>query len=165
MDSKIEAKGVYKCEIVRAGEVVDSWEVDNIVPNEGLTYMLNVATVAQTPASAWYVGLFQGNYTPVATDTAALFPSNATECTSYSETTRQVCAFSGAISLASGNSASPAQFTFNAANTVYGGFVTSASAKSSTTGTLLSAVAFPTAKTLAVGDILRVTYTLNLASA
>jgi hypothetical protein len=162
--SQIEAQGIYNFEIVRDGEVIDSWEVKNNVPTEGLNYILNTAANAGTPASAWYLGIYQGNYTPVATDTAALFPTNATECTSYSETARQVCSFAGSTAASVTNSASPAQFTFNATNTVYGSFVASASAKSSTGGVLLSAALFPASKTLATGDILKVTYTLNLAS-
>jgi hypothetical protein len=40
---------------------------------------------------------------------------------------------------------------------VRGGFITSNSVKSNTAGTLLSAVQLPTAKTLAIGEVLRCT--------
>lgn len=159
------AKGVYSFEQVRDGVVIDSWTVDNIVPLEGRNYILNTAFVSGTPSTSWYVGLFQGNYTPIDGDSAASFVATATECTSYTETTRQACTFASSTAAALTNAASLASFTFNATVTVYGSFISSASAKSSVVGVLGSAAKFPTAKSMTSGDILRVTYALSLTSA
>lgn len=145
------------------------WEFEeaNLIPDEGRDYMMNAALNGGAQFSTWYVGLYSGNYTPVATDTAATFVASATEITTaYSETTR-VALVDGA--LAAGlwaNVASPASFTFTAASTVVrGGFITSVAAKSATTGVLLSAVLAGTAKTVLAGEVLKVTTGLSLVTA
>lgn len=118
-----------------------------------------------TPVSPWYVGVFEGNYTPVAGDTAATFPANATESTAYDEATRQEYVEAAASSQSTTNSASKATFTFNATKTIYGAFLSSVSTKSTTTGTLLAANKAGTAKSVVDDDQLLITYTLSMTSA
>lgn len=143
----------------------DKSEQLNIVPNEGLNYLLNRFFNKGTVVSNWYIGLFSGNYTPVNTDTAATFPGNATEFTGYSETTRQELIVPASLTgTSTDNSASPAIFTITSNATVYGGFLVSASAKSATTGILGSALKFTTSKPVEARDTLRVTLTLTLVS-
>jgi hypothetical protein len=136
----------------------------NIMPTEGLNYVLNSAVRGLAQLTSWYIGLFEGNYTPVLADTAATFPGSATESTAYAESTRQayttVAASGGVLT----NAAAVATFTANATKTWYGGFLTSASAKSAITGTLLSAAKFATSKTVDSTDQLLVTATLTATS-
>src|SRR3972149_5905604 len=95
-------------------------DVTNLIPTEGLNYMLGTALTGVAQSSTWYVALFEGNYTPVGTVTAATFPSAATECTAYTEASR-VTWTPGSISAGSvSNTASKAVFTMNATKTVYG---------------------------------------------
>ena len=158
------AHGTWRFKIVRDGVVVDEWTEDNIVVNEGLDYLLSSALGGGTPISLWYIGIFSGNYTPVATDTAATISLNSTEEQGYSETTRSQWVPGAVASQLISNSANMAQFTITVATTVYGAFLVSDSAKGGTAGTLLSAVRFATARTLAVNDILLVQYDISASS-
>lgn len=155
----------YTVEHLRNGELIDTFQVSNLVPDEGLNHALGVLLKAETQQTTWYVGLFEGNYTPTNTITAATVTSVATECTAYDETTR-VEWIGGAISGgAVSNTASTAAFTINATKAIYGGFMVSSSAKSSTVGILVSIVRFPTVKNVEATDILRVTASFTNISA
>ena len=149
----------------RNGIDIDKWEDHNIVPTEGLVFLLNRLFNKGSGIENWYIGLFSGNYTPVATDTGANIASNSTEFTGYSETTRQAMVVPSSITTAStDNSASVAKFTITAGATLYGGFLISDSAKNGTTGTLFSGLRFPASKTVEAGDTLSVQLTITLIS-
>jgi hypothetical protein len=155
--------GRYTVQHLRHGKVIDEFSFDNIIVNQGLDYILGSSLTGVTQITNWYVAPFQGNYTPVATDTAATIVASATESTAYTSTTR--VAWTGVEGTqAATNSASVATFTFNAGITVYGAMLVSASAKSSTSGTLLSAAQFGTPKTVASTDQLLFTYTIAASS-
>lgn len=156
--------GYFTGQIVRDGQVIDEWVDRNLVVNEGLNHMLDVGLHGSTQVGTWYLGLFEGNYTPVATVTAATIAAAATECTAYDETTRQEFAEAAASAQSITNAASRATFTFNATKTIYGAFLVSASAKSATSGVLLAASRFSSAKAVADDDQLLLTYTLNISS-
>jgi hypothetical protein len=165
MNTKIHPGFTYLVEVVKDGVVVDSEVVHNLMPTEGLNYMLSTAIKGTAGLSPWYIGLYEGNYTPVGTDTAAGFPAAATETTAYTEATRVEFNEGTVAAGAADNSANRAEFTFNAAKTVYGGFISSASAKGGVSGVLLSAVRFSSPKVLEIGAVLRVTAGFTLASA
>ena len=156
-------KGKYIASITRNGEVIDSWEVDNIVPNEGLNHILDVAFSNGSPTTAFFVGLFKNNYTPVAGDTMATFPATANESTTdFSQATRPAWVEAGAASQSITNSASPASFTFTAPSTVIqGAFLSTSSVKGGTSGLLMSAARFASSRTLLAGDTLNIVYTMN----
>ena len=163
-DHKIVAAGKYHAKHIRQGEVIDEWDCDNLVVNQGLNYLLSAGLGAGSQISSWYLGLFQANYTPVAGDTAATFPGSATETTGYTAGARQGFT-AGAVSGQSiTNSASAASFTFNATLTIYGAFLASSSVISGTTGTLFSAAQFGTAKSVVSSDVLLLTYSFAAAS-
>jgi len=154
----------YEFEQVRDGVVIDRWTEENLIPNEGLTHMLDVVCKGGSQVGTWYVLPFEGNYTPVATDTAATFPSLSTECTTYAESVRQTWV-EGAISGNSvSNSASKAEFTINASKTIYGCALVSVATKSATSGVLLSAVRFGTPRAYINADVLRVTAPVSLTA-
>ena len=73
--SNILTAGKYHGQIIRDGKVIDEFEDANLVVNEGLNSLLNVYMNAATQITAWYIGVFEGNYTPVATVTAATITS------------------------------------------------------------------------------------------
>ena len=155
----------YKFEHIRNGVVIDTEVVDNIIPDVGRDYILNAAMNGGAQFSSWYVGIYEGNYTPLAAETMADFPTSATELTTSYDETARVALVDGALS--SGlwsNAASPAEFTFNASKTVYGGFITSAPTKGGLTGILLSAVKAGTSKAVVSGDVLKVTAGITLTS-
>jgi hypothetical protein len=161
---RIVVGGVYHGVIKRGDKIIDEWEDHNIVVNQGLNAILNVMFNGATQIGTWYVGIFEGNYTPVATVTAATIASASTESTAYTSATRPeyVDATSSAQSMT--NSASRASFVFNATKTIYGAFLISDSTKSGTSGTLFSAARFGSSKSVVTDDELLLTYTFNASS-
>lgn len=160
----LEVHGHYHGQIIRKGIIIDEFDCPNLCVDEGLNKLLNVMFDAATQITSWYLGVFEGNYTPVASLTAATVASTATESTAYNETTRP--AFSPAASTAKSttNSASVGTFTFNATKTIYGAFLISDNTKGGTAGTLFSAAKFSAAKSVVSGDQLLLTYTFNASS-
>ena len=162
---KIKCKGLYVGQIIRAGKVIDEFDFDNLVTDEGLTSMLGVNFHADAQITSWYLGVFEGNYTPVSSDGAATIASNATESSAYTSSTRPAFTPAAAAAKAITNTASRATFTFNASKTIYGAFLISSSVIGGTTGVLFSAARFSAAKVVQNTDQLLLTYTFNAASA
>lgn len=156
--------GVFDCALRRDGKIIDEWQDRNLVTNEGLNSILGVVFHGDTQITAWYIGLFEANYTPIATVTAATITSASTESTAYDEATRVAYDEAAAASQAITNAASRATFTMNATKTIYGAFLVSASAKSATTGTLMAAAKFSTAKAVVDNDELLITYAFAASS-
>ena len=166
MNEQMKAGFEYLVEVIdKNGVVQDAEVIKNLMPVEGITHVLNTILKGGAAVATWYVGLYEGNYTPTTPDIAATFPALATESTAYDAATR-VAFVPGAIAAGNvDNSASKAEFTMTADKTIYGGFISSASAKGSTSGVLLSAVRFGSPKSIEAGGVLRVTAGFTLASA
>lgn len=172
----IGAKGVYKGTIIRGGyyddygvwhrgtEVVDEFEESNLVVNEGLNALLDIMFHGSTQITTWYLGIFEGNYTPLATVTAATIASASTECTAYANSTRPEYVEGSSSSQVITNSANRASFVFNATKTIYGAFLVSSSTKSGTSGTLFSASQFGSSKAVVSSDELLLTYQFTASS-
>lgn len=156
--------GVFHFQQIRSGKVIDEWDDHNLVVDQGLNHMLDVVLSGGTQQAAWFLGLFEGNYTPVGTDTAANIASNSTECTAYDETVRQTWIDTGAASKNISNTASKATFTMNATKTIYGAFLISDSVKGGADGVLFAASRFTNSRTFYDNDELLVTYTVSAAS-
>lgn len=163
--ARIQLGGVFGVEHYRKGELLFAGNDPNIVVNQGLDHALSVIFNGGAQIATWFVGLFEGNYTPVATDTAANIAANATECTAYDETVRQTWVEAAPSGQSITNSASKATFTMNATKTVYGAFLVSLNTKGGTTGTLFAASKFSAARNVVDDDQLLVTYTLTAADA
>lgn len=160
----LRAGATYQFEQWRGGRLIDTWESRNIIPVEGLNHILSVVVANGSQNTTWYVGLFEGNYTPVTGDTMATFVASATECDDYDEAARPAFVESAPSGGSTSNASSKAEFTMSAAKTIYGVFLSSVATKNATSGTLLSASKFSTAKVVDNDDILRVTVTLTLTS-
>lgn len=161
---KIIGIGRYSGKIIRQGRIIHEWEDENLVVNEGLNDLLNTYFNNGSQISSWFLGVFQGNYTPVATDTAATIASNSTECSSYTNATRPAWTNAAPSAQAITNSGSPATFTFNASQTIYGAFLISNSAIGGTGGKLFSAAQFGTSKSVVSTDQLLLTYSFSASS-
>ena len=137
----------YRLKLVdRHGRVVDQDEAFNLVPAEGLEAMQSILfNGAATPAGL-YVGLYSGDYTPTSGITAATLPGTATEFTGYSGTLRPKFIPSPAAGGFVSNEGQEIEFDFNANAPIHGGFVSTTSAKRSTSGALWSVVRFPSPK-------------------
>jgi len=164
-DNIARAGWVWTIEASEDGKVINTQKVHNLFPIEGLNNMLGVWLKGVTQPSNFYVGLFEGNYTPVPGDTAAGFPAAATELTTYDETTRVLLELGDVAAGAVDNSADRAVFTGSTnGKSVTGGFITTAPAKGATTGVLASAVRFSSPQSFNDGTILRVTCSFQIVS-
>lgn len=158
------ARGRFQGTLIRDGEVIEEFEDHNLITNEGLNAMLGVMLYGNSQINPWYLALYTGNYTPLATDTAATLPGNATECTGYTAGVRQQWVPAAPSSQSITNSASRATYTFNATQTIYGAFMTSSQTIGGTGGTSFAAALFGTAKNVVNSDQLLLTYTFSASS-
>lgn len=153
---KTEVGFVYTVDHYRNGELIDSITQHNLIPTQGLNHLLGVALKGVTQVSNWYVGLYEGNYTPTSAATGATIVALSTECTAYTEATRQQWVGGLVASGSVTNADSRATFTMNATKNVYGAFLVSSPVKGATSDVLFSVVRFSTVKPVESGDILRV---------
>lgn len=165
MKNSAKAGFVYTIETIKDGKVIDREVVHNLLPIEGINYLISTGLKGGAAFGAWYIGLFEGAYTPVPGDTAATFPTAATELTAYSESTRRALTLGTVAAGAADNQASKGTFTGTTnGKIVQGGFVASAPAKGATTGVLISAVRFSSPKHLDSGTVLLVTAGFSIVS-
>lgn len=156
---------VWTLETIKQGVVVDRERVHNLVPEEGLHYLINAGLRNGTPFANWYIGIYEGNYVPVPGDTAATFIAAATELTAYSETTRRPLTLAAPVGGATDNSAARAEFTGTTnGKQALGGFIISTATKGAASGVLASAVRFPSPRPLDAGTILRATAGFSFVS-
>lgn len=167
MPDRLAFGGVWGSRVLdRHGNVKHDWEYShNIVVNQGLDYFLDVGLSDGTADNTHYIGIFEGDYTPVAGDTAANIATNSTESTAYDEANRQTWVEPGVSGQAITNTASKAAFTMNASKTIYGAFLVSSNVKSGTAGTLIAAGRFASSRAVVSSDVLEVTYELTAADA
>jgi hypothetical protein len=160
--------GVFAHQHIRNGKVIGEWEEDsNIVVNEGLNYILDAALSGGTQTTAFYLGLFKNNYTPIATNVASTFSGAgvANEATTeYSESVRPQWIEVGPSSQIITNSASPAVFTFASNISIYGALLATLSTKATASGKLIAASKFSAVRSMITADVLNVTYTLTISS-
>jgi hypothetical protein len=134
----------------------------NGVTTAGLNHILDTEFHAGTQVTTWYLGLINGSSTPTlaAADTMASH-AGWTEYTTYSQTNR-VAWDETAAAAGSTTSNTTSDFSMNGSGTVAGGFLTSVSTKSGSTGTLFMTATFSGGnQTVSNGDTLKLTYTLS----
>lgn len=163
--SEVAVGLTYTIDHYRDGQLIDSQTQHNLIPTEGLNHLISAVLKGGTQVSNWYVGLYEGNYTPTSTATGSTIVSLSTECTAYTEATRQQWVGGTVANGAVSNADSRATFTFNANKTIFGGFLVSSPVKGASADTLFSVVRFSTAKPVESGDILRVRADFASASA
>jgi hypothetical protein len=151
----------------RKGKLIDQWAQKNVNTTEGLNHMLNVAFFSATPITAWFLGLFENDYTPLIGDTYAV--PGFTESSAYDEAARIAYVPAEATTKVTTNVASKATFTISATKTMYGAFLcgggTGADTKSDVAGggILFAASKFAAAKDVVDNDVLMITCSILLA--
>ena len=90
MNSTAQAGFEYLIEVIKDGVVIDREVAHNVMPTEGANQIISSALAGGSQVTTWYLGLYEGNYTPTIADTAALLPGLAVECTAYTDATRKV---------------------------------------------------------------------------
>lgn len=166
MEQSFDIGGKFTFELVRDGKVIDSWEEKNLVVDEGLNHLLNVELGVTAKEANWYVGIFQGNATPISTWDAAQVASvgQADECVTYTEANRPLWQRDVASSQSITNATTKAEFTMSAGATIYGAFLVSNDTKGGTAGVLFAASRFTNARNVVVDDLLLVTYTVTASN-
>ena len=141
-------------------------EFDNLVTTAGLNVSLTQTFVAASAVPDWHVGVTTGSPVFSASDTMAGH-AGWTESALYSESLLQTLTLGSVAGGTVNNTGTKAVFTINAdATTIGGAFVTTASAKGATTGTLYGGGAFVAGtKTLDNLDTLSILVTLTATAA
>lgn len=137
------------------GSIADEWEACNLIPQDGLTFLLQSPFGASAPISTFFAGLFRGNVLPSSGLKATDIPSNLVEFVGYSQAARPLWnrVFDGIGT--QDNAASKAEFACTADATLYGSFLVSDDAKGGGSGLLLSVVRFPSPKPVTAGQTLQ----------
>lgn len=171
MSGKLALKGFVTCEHFRDGKLIHDQSGFNTFTTEGMAKICNIifGTTAKTGAIGTFVGIFKNNIVPAVGDTAAKLGSGNTygECqdADYTPATSKPNYTIAATTTAGcTNTASKAEFTMAAAITVYGAFLSMVAAKTDTTGPLLCAKKFTTARATEIGDVLAITYAISLTT-
>ena len=116
----------------------------NLLTLQGRRYLLGAAVAGTAQVTQFYIAPFTGDVTPQESWTAANFTSNATEFTGYDGAIRILWDKVLHVTASSAdNTAAPATFTLATGQTdvtIRGFALLTASAKSATTGTLISAM-------------------------
>lgn len=159
----------WEFEHYRGGKLIDQWAQKNVNTTQGLNHMLNVVFDEVSAIAAWYMGLFEDDYTPLITNTYAA--PGFTESEAYDEAARVAFVPAAATAKVTTNTASKATFTISAGKTIYGAFLcgggTDPTVKSNTAGggTLFASSKFAVAKAVVDNDVLMVSCSITLADA
>lgn len=162
---KLTPRGVFGWEVIgKDGKLKRKGTFPNGITNDGLNKLLNVMFVAATQLTAWYAGLISNtSYSALAAGDTMSSHAGWTESVAYSGSTRPQWTAGTSTSKSTTNS-STVDFAINADGTVIKGiFITSDNTKSGTSGTLWSTGLFTGDQTLANGDTLKITYTVNVS--
>lgn len=161
--------GVFEHWITRNGEDLDHAIDKNMVVNEGLDHILDVAFSGGSQITTWYVGINKTAHTVVATDVASTYAGSGVadevSTSEVDETVRQTWTEAGVSSQSITNSASPASYTASGALNVNGAFLISNNTLEGLTGTLAAASKFTSTRSLIATDVLNITYQLDIADA
>jgi len=160
------ASGIYIHDVNGEDERIDH----NLLPDEGLTYLLSVGLNNGTKLSSWYLSIYSANYTPLAGLTAASYPATASEITSgtegYTESTRPLWTPTAPTTPLIDNLANKATFTIATASslTVRGCALLSEATKGAVTGKISSASKFSADRVLYNTDAFNLAYRVTLTS-
>lgn len=141
----------------------------NLIVDQGLNAILDIALGATAKPAGFYVALYSNGVSPAANWTAANFASTAGEITSntegYSQTTRPQWVPAAAASGAINNFASAAAFTIECTTsvTINGAALLSNNTKGGTSGSLISAIRLGAARTEYDGNTYTAEYEVLLS--
>lgn len=165
-DSGITASGMYY-DRVNGGEWSES---PNLITDEGLNHMLNVAFGTTPKPAGYYLALFSAAAQPQATWTAATFATQASEIVSmaegYSSATRPewkgVNTSTKAIDNLDPTTIAKVIIKTASTLTVQGAAILTNSSKGSTAGVLISASKYPSTRVFQDNDNYEIGYRLAL---
>jgi hypothetical protein len=159
----LKTHGRFTIECYHDGVLLWTDYADNLVTNEGMNFMLDVMFNTEAQIS-WYVIIVESDTTAAAGMTYAT--PVFTECEAYDEATRPAFTTAAASSQSVTNSASKAEFTMNDSKTLYGAAIVGGDDTIGDTaggGVLFSYAKFTASKSVASGQVMRVSYTTGLS--
>ncbi len=173
------ANGIYlpRQGILVSGEYFDringgEWQhTCNLVVNEGLAHLLNVAMGGKAKASGYYLALFSGATAPAANWTAANFAAVSSEIVSltegYTNATRPQWTPTDTTTNQIDNFTATATVTIATSSqlNVTGAALLTNNVRGSTSGTLISASKYSAARTFQDGDVYDIGYRLSFTAA
>lgn len=138
--------------IKEGGKVVSHDTFLNKIPAAGMAFLVRSPFGDIAPITTFYLGLFQGDYIPSDSTTAADIPGNMNEFIDYEEVQRPLWdrSFDGAATM--DNDDSKARFTPTQDRLIRGAFLCSEPAKGSNSGLVLSCVRFTSPKQVYAGQ-------------
>lgn len=140
----------------------------NLIVDEGLTHILNIALGSTPKPSSFHLALFSGSTAPAANWTASNFATVASEIVSmsegYSSPTRPEWTPTNTSGKSIDNMDAVASLTIATTSelNVTGAAMLTNSTKGGTTGKLISATKYPSARVFQDGDTYDVGYRLSL---
>lgn len=153
----------YRVEVVKDGVVTDSFLEDNLMPQVSVDFVANLLRGAgASPISSWYIGIYEGNFTPDANTTPSDLQTEAEESMAYEEESRPSWQHSYDGEALISNADNRAEFTMNASKEIHGAFVISSNSKGGDAGTLLSIARFSSPRQVEEGSVLRITAGITL---
>lgn len=162
--SNLTIKGEY-FERINGGEWVKS---QNLVTDEGLTHLLNVALGSTPKPNGYFITLFGASATPQANWNAQNFSATASEIVSMSEgyasATRPKWTAQNTSTNSIDNMQSAARFEIKTDSTltVQGAALLTSSTKGGTDGVLVSAIKFNAPRVFQNGDTYELGYRISL---
>lgn len=160
----ILARGRYTHSVNGGDEEIDY----NLIPAEGIAYLLDSALGSASKITSWYLAVFSGNVNPASNWTAANFAAQASEITSltegYSNTTRPAWTPGASSGGVIGNLTTKAVFNIVCTTSVNisGAALLSDNTRGGTTGKLISASRFGTVRQVYSGDAFELGYEVEL---
>ena len=155
----------WDLEITNAqGEQIERESNKNLIPAQGMAFLVRSPFGDVEPVSSFYLGLFRGNYVPSAGTTAADIPSNMIEFIDYSEDARPLWERRFDDESSMDNNINKASFTVTQDRTIYGAFLVSQATKGGNSGLILSCVRFSSPKTVSAGQTINLTGGLTYIS-
>jgi len=133
-------------------------EGENLIVDEGLNFIIDTALSGTAQDTTYFVGL-KDTGTVAGTWTLA---TGLTEINPYAGNRPAWTEDNTAADESVSNASSPASFSINATDTVFGAFL--ATVDTGTAGTLIGAKDFAASQAVTSGDTLNVTYTINASS-
>jgi hypothetical protein len=172
VNQSAEAVGRFTYEIIRDGEVIETFHSRNLITNEGLTYKTGVALLGTTAITTWYLVPVDDAPTIAAGDTYASHAGWA-EVENYEEATRQEWEGAAGAAGVATNSADRVEITISSGGADIGGMALVGGGSDPTVkgdtaggGTLFSVDAFDVGdRNLQANDIFRITYQYTFANA
>lgn len=163
MNQNVQIGQVYKLECFdKNGKLKWKDGFENIVVTTGRNQYLDATLKTGVTSPTWFVGL-KDAVPAIAADTIASH-AGWLELVPYSNTTRPQFVLGTIANGSVDNVASKAVFSINATATVGGAFLASNNVKNGTTGILLGAGEFASARGVISGDTLNVTVTCSITS-